>query len=99
MPKPKAEIVADIENYVRSCGGAYPQWYAGIAGRPRDRLFNAHAVKEKGDAWIFRECPNAETARVIEEFFISRGMDGGVGGGDSATKCVYVYRKTSSTVE
>jgi hypothetical protein len=99
MPKPKAEIVADIENHVRFCGGTYSQWYIGIAANPKNRLFVAHAVKEKGDAWIYRECANSETARVIEQFFISRGMDGGVGGGDSSTKCVYSYRKTSSTIE
>jgi hypothetical protein len=99
MPKTKAEIVADIENYIRSYGGTYSAWYVGIAAKPTDRLFIAHAVKEKGDAWIYRECANAEAARVIEELFIARGMDGGVGGGDWTTKYIYAYKKTWSTKE
>jgi hypothetical protein len=72
---------------------------AGIAANPKDRLFIAHAVKEKGDAWIYRECANAETARVIEELFIARGMGGGVGGGDWTTKYIYAYKKSWSTKE
>jgi hypothetical protein len=36
---------------------------------------------------------------LIEELFIARGMDGGVGGGDWTTKYIYAYKKTWSTKE
>ncbi len=99
MAKTKAEIVADIANYVRDCGGTFPRWYVGIAADAEDRLFNAHAVKKNGDVWIYRLCASATVAREIEDLFLSNGMDGAGGGGDSATMYVYAYRKTSSTRE
>jgi hypothetical protein len=99
VAKTKSEIITDITNYVRNNGGKYSGWYAGIAADARDRMFNGHAVQEKGDAWIYRECANATTAREVEDHLIKLGMDGGPGGGDSSTKFAYAYRKTSSTVE
>jgi hypothetical protein len=99
MAKTKAEIVAEIASYVRDCGGAFNRWYVGIASDAEDRLFNAHAVRKNGDFWIYRLCPSAAVAREIEELFISNGMDGASGDGDSSTMYVYAYRKTPSTRE
>lgn len=99
MAKARTEIIADVTNYVRDCGGEYSDWYAGIAATPQDRLFNDHGVQEKGDSWIYRECSGSETARGIEEYFLDRGMDGGTGGGDATTKYVYAYRKSAHSRE
>lgn len=95
----KTEIIAEIQNYVRDCGGKYSGWYVGVAADPKKRLFNDHAVEEKGGAWIYRQCSTAAIAREVENHFIEQGMDGGPGGGDSSTEYVYAYRKTSSTRE
>ncbi len=92
-------VVAEIEAYVSSSGGSYSQWYFGIAGKPRERLFSGHAVKERGDAWIYRPCANSETAGAIERYFHAQGMRGGPRGGDNDSACVYAYRVAAHTIE
>ena len=61
----------------------------GIAASPRDRLFNDHNVREKGDAWIFREATSSAVAREVESYFIDvKGTRGGAGGGDASSRSV-----------
>ena len=95
----KAEIIQQIADYVRQCGGSYSQWYSGIAADSRARLFNDHNVDEKNGNWIFRGCASSDEARAVEDYFIGKGMKGGPGGGDSSTKSVYAYKITGSTKE
>jgi len=92
-------VIAEIGAYVANCGGSYLDWYCGIAAQPRERLFTGHAVREQGDAWIYRSCTDSETARAIERFFLARGMKGGPGGGDDDSACIYAYRIAGHTVE
>ena len=99
MASNKQTIVSDIKSYVANNGGDYSQWYIGIAASPRQRMFNDHAVRETGDAWIYGECVSSAVAREIEDYFICLGIKGGPGGGDSASRFIYAYRITSSTKE
>lgn len=92
-------IVNKLETYMSQWGGNYAAWYAGIASSPRERLFNDHAVREQGDGWIFDNCGSDTAAREIEQYFLSRGCQGGPGGGDSQTKYIYVYRVAPHTLE
>lgn len=95
MSKSKQEIIEDIENHIK---GNLSDWYVGISEEPRKRLV-AHGVKLKpaNTSWIFRTTASDETARVIEEYFITKGTDGGEGGGDEYAKSIYAYRKTNET--
>jgi hypothetical protein len=77
MAKTKAEIITDIANYVRDCGGKFSQWYIGIAADAEDRLFNGHAVNRNGDAWIYRLSASSTVARKVEDHFVAKGMNGG----------------------
>jgi|SRR5271155_401223 len=95
----RASIINDILNYVQKCGGAYSQWYCGIAAVSADRLFKDHSVDRANDSWIYRPCASSDEARAIEDHFFQLGMKGGPGGGDSTTKSVYAYKITSSTRE
>lgn len=98
MAKPKQEIVQDIEQHMSNNGGRGSQWYVGIATNARDRLFQDHNVREKGDAWIFRQAQSSQAAREVEKALVERhGTDGGAGGGDSSTDKVYAYKKDSHT--
>ena len=99
MASDKATIISTIKAYVASNGGNYSQWYAGIATNPRQRLFNDHAVKEKGDAWIHEPCGSSEVARAVEKYFLAQGMQGGSGGGDDDSDHVYAYKIAGHTVE
>lgn len=98
MVKNKQEIIADINEHIRKGGGGYSAWYVGISQDARDRLFNAHNVKEKGDWWIHRQCSSAGVAREIEAYYINTlGTDGGTGGGDETADMVYAYKKAVHT--
>ena len=99
MASDKATAISDIKAYVANNGGNYSQWYVGIAADPRERLFNDHAVKEKGDAWIYRQCTTSDVARSVEKHFLAQGMKGGSGGGDENSDYVYAYKISGHTIE
>lgn len=93
------EIITAIATHVRACGGHVSNWYVGVSGNARDRLFSGPGVSETGDSWIYRQAPNSTIARAIEDYFLRQGMDGGPGGGDHTCTYVYAYRKTAYTRE
>ena len=97
MSKTKEQIVEDIRGHKDDRGGAYKDWYVGISKDAKDRLFNGHNVKEKGDAWIVRTASSADVAREIEKHFESLGMHDGGGGGSDASNRVYAYKKQAHT--
>jgi len=98
MAKLEAEIKQEIKNHMQECGGSYSDWYVGISSDPRKRLFEEHKVREKGDAWIYRQAYNNESARNVEQYFINvLGTDGGSGGGDESSVYVYAYKKNNHT--
>jgi hypothetical protein len=99
MAKTRAEITREMEDHVRSRGGAYSSWYVGVATDPEQRLFNDHNVSRENGYWIYRWCANSSDARGIEDYFIRKGMQGGPGGGDKDTSAVYAYKITISTKE
>jgi hypothetical protein len=95
----KETVISDIKSHVANNGSSYSQWYVGIATDPRQRLFNDHAVRERGNAWIYRRCAVSNVARAVEKYFLAQGMRGGSGGGDSSSDYVYAYKIASHTVE
>lgn len=98
MVKDEATIRAEIKNHIASEGGAYSNWYVGIAKSARERLFEDHKVKEKEDSWIFRKSESDKIARRIEDYFVNTlKTDGNPGGGDENTVFVYAYKKQSHT--
>ena len=99
MAKNKNEIIDDIEGYIGRHPSGIGAWYVGIAARPRDRLFDDHAVEERNDAWIFRTAASSSVAREIEQYFLNKGARGGPGGGGVDSKAVYAYRINSHTRE
>ncbi len=99
MAADKATAIAEIKAYREKNGGGYSQWYVGITANPKSRLFNDHQVKEKGDAWIFRQCVTSRIAREVEDHFLALGMKGGPGGGDNDSDYVYAYLIARHTVE
>lgn len=87
------EIVAHIKKQ----GGAYSDWYCGIASDAKNRLFVGHNVPQKDYYWVYRQCDSNAAARNVEEKLLKLGCDGGVGGGDEATIYVYAYLKGTMT--
>lgn len=98
MTMGKQEIINAIKEYIAKGGGGYKAWYVGISKDARDRLFNEHKVREKGDWWIFRTASSSQVAREIEDYFVNTlGTDGATGGGDEAADKVYAYKKAPHT--
>jgi len=96
----KETVKQEIKEHIKSRGGAYSDWYVGIAADASQRLFNDHNVDRKKDYWIYRECGSSAAAREVEEYFTNTlGTDGGPGGGDQSTRSVYAYKKGSNTKE
>ena len=96
--KTKQEIINDLDAYIKDGGGGYAAWYVGIASDARDRLFNNHKVKEKGDSWVFRQTSFSAVAREIEDYFVNTlGTGGGARRGVVFTDMVYAYKKASHT--
>jgi len=97
VAKTRDQIIADIEDHIGNNGDDFGSWYVGIAASPRERLFNDHNVKEKGDAWIFREATSSAVAREAENYFID--VKGTQGGGDYSSQSVYAYKIKPHTRE
>jgi hypothetical protein len=99
MGKDKGTIVSEIKAYMTKWGGKYADWYVGIASDAERRLFNDHAVSKENGAWIWIRAASSEDARAAEKSLLALGMDGGSGGGDYDSDCVYAYKITSTTKE
>jgi hypothetical protein len=92
------EIYREINAYIDKQDQSYRNcWYAGSASNPKDRLFKDHNVSESNDRWIYRQCENAQSARIIEEALLKSGCDGESSGGDETTVYVYTYLKSPTT--
>lgn len=88
--------VNQILSHVNQYALPYSHWYAGIATRPRDRLFVDHSVDEANGVWVYQNAGSETAARNLEQYLIDLGMDGGSGGGVNPTY-VYAYLKTATT--
>ena len=98
MAKSKQEIISDIKKHIQDGGGDYSAWYVDIDNNARDRLFNDHGVREKGDWSIYRRASSSQVTREIEIYFVNvLGTDGGAGGGDETTDMIYAYKKSAHT--
>jgi hypothetical protein len=95
MAKSKQEIIDDIAAHFK--GIAYKNCYVGITSDVESRLFEDHNVSRENGHWIYGTASSNSVAREIEQHFLDAGMDGGLGGGDAASRIVYAYKKTSYT--
>ena len=94
----KAKIIQDIDKHIGTLTRSqYSNFYIGITNDVERRLFTEHCVDKERDCWIYRTADSDSIAREVEQYYLDKGMDGGPGGGDNTSKCVYCYKKTSAT--
>jgi hypothetical protein len=94
------EIVDAFIRFIHNFGGAYYQWYIGIAADPEKKLFNDHMVNKKNDTWKYENAGSEKNALTIEKYLIDKfGAQGDEGSGDSNTTYVYAYRISDTTAE
>jgi len=91
------ETFDKIKSFIDDHNNNYPEWYAGIASNPEERLFKEHNVSKNADPWIYQKCPNDQSARSVEEALLELGCDGSAGGGDESSIYAYAYRKSANT--
>ncbi len=97
MAETAQQIFDKIKEYISGHGRPYQEWYAGITSDIETRLFKDHNVLRDNGIWVYNECNNNEIARSVEDGLIRLGCDGGSGGGDQSSTCVYAYLKLTST--
>ncbi|CAA7614528.1 conserved hypothetical protein [Candidatus Terasakiella magnetica] len=96
--KSRSEIIDDIEDCIGRNGGAFGEWYVGITGAPKAKLFSQHKLKEKGDAWISRLAKDELEAQEVAEYFRStRKTKGGASSAAATDLYVYAYKIKSHT--
>ena len=92
------EIKAVIEGHITKNRGSYASWYVGVSADPQKSLFGDHGVRQKGDAWIFRQAQTSSMAQSVEKYFSDHGADGSVDTGDDDSKFVYAFKKYRHTM-
>ena len=87
--KAAAQIVKEIREHAKKENSStYSGWYAGIAAKSKDALFNRHGVSEKGGWWIRRLATSNAEARTAERALHAVGFKGGPGGGLGNQVCL-----------
>lgn len=100
MKKDYTVIVNDINEHLTKSGKRYySDFYIGITDDIERRLFKEHNVSRENSWWIYRTATDAETARRVEKYFLSKGMRGAPSGGNDSSDTVYCYAVGSTTVE
>jgi hypothetical protein len=99
MTKTAKQIIQDIDAHLaKSRTNYYSNFYIGITDNIEERLFSFHKVPKKGHWYIYRQAPNDAQARVVERYYLDKGMDGGEGGSKNAI-WVYCYKISNETNE
>jgi hypothetical protein len=89
------EIVLRIRAHVKRRGGAASSWFIGVSPKPRQALFETHAVRKQGDYWILAHATSSAVARKVKLFLATKiGM---IQVPEHVEKAdfVYAYRKAS----
>ena len=90
------DIIDEIIRYVKAEGGAFSDWYVGVASDPIKRLFEAHKVNEYN--WTYLPCGDTDTASFIRSHLKENlGFDGEEGSIDRGKPHIYVFRKAPHT--
>lgn len=90
-------IIRDFEDYIDKYQLDYSEIYVGITNDVERRLFQEHQVPKDHYWWIYSPADNNDIARKVEQDFISKGCQGGSGGGDDSSNIVYAYKTSSIT--
>lgn len=93
------QIKYEFLAYIKEFGGAFENWYVGIASDPESALFRAHKVDRQEGLWIFKPALTVRAANTVQRYFSERlHTDGaGVSEDEVAMTTVYLFRKTPVT--
>lgn len=82
------QIIDEIEEYVDS---DHESWLIGITNNPKQRQDKHDSEGKDTSRWRHWYAGSEESARLIEDHFLDKGMRGGTGGGREDDPPTYVY--------
>ncbi|HSV28018.1 MAG TPA: hypothetical protein VLL76_00625 [Candidatus Omnitrophota bacterium] len=96
--KSRSEIIGDIESYVGRNGGVWGEWFVGVTGAPKQKLFAQHKVRQTGDAWISRLAKDEHEAHEVAEYLVTiRKAKGKFGAPRDTDLYIYCFKIKSHT--
>ncbi len=97
MPNVSSEIISDITDHIRNCGGDFSSWYVGIARDAHNPVLQAHQLEERHDGLIYREAYTAASARSVPDYFVTQlGTVPDNTENPQDGKLIYAYKKFAS---
>ena len=90
------EIVLRIRAHVKRRGGPSSSWFIGVSAKPRQALFETHAVRKEEDYWILAHAKSSSVARKVKLFLGKIGMIQ-VAEPTEKADFVYAYKKAGHT--
>lgn len=93
------QIKFEILGYIKEFGADFPQWYIGIAVRPKDAMRERHGVDEVQDVWLCKQAVSCRACETIRSYFTDKlRVDGTtVGNAPSEGNWIYLFRKSART--
>ena len=73
MPRNHEEIIAEIEDHMRTLGGGTGDWCVGTAKDSRGPFFASHRVAERDDGLIYREAFTTSSAEAVRDYLAGCG--------------------------
>ena len=93
------QIKFDLLAYIKEFGGAFDDWYVGIAAAPLEAMCTKHGLDRDEDIWIYKQALTFQACRTVQSYFLDKLRTDGepVTIGSADTDCVYMFRKSSRT--
>ena len=95
MAKSRAELLTEIQEFMKRHESPAGQWYVGTAKAPREKLFDVHKFKPS-DCGLYRQATSDNDAAAIAAQILKSGTrgDGRVALGASS---IYIFKMNSHT--
>jgi len=94
------QIKFEVLAYIKEFGAQFGEWYVGIADDPKQALFEDHRVDPENGIWLYRQAVSFAACLTIQRYFTETlGTDGiPPETGTEQTDCIYLFRKSETTV-
>jgi hypothetical protein len=93
------QIKYEFLAYIKEFGGAFDQWYVGVAIDPEAALFSSRNVDQKTGHWIYKPALTFKATGTVLQYFRQQLKTDGdaVGLGTEAMTYVFAFKKTATT--
>ena len=99
MAKYEKQLREEFLKFIADHSPRYGNWYVGVAKKAEDALYKKHKVDKKQDLWLWDIATDNREAKMLEEHLLMMGVDGDAINSDPKAIQVYIYKKTTATVQ